>query len=108
MSEPFSVQVPAQRPSLQLAADAPASMQRRVRFVVLLQLAEHGYADLATTTAICPPTDERDLEAALEHLLQEGSIAGDTWRLEPLVTLAENGNLALTTLGRRRIDEDDV
>jgi hypothetical protein len=108
MSESFSVQVPNQRPSLQLDADAPASMQRRVRFVVLLQLAEHGSADLETTTAICPTTDQRDLEAALEHLLQEGSIAGDTWLLEPLVTLAASGNLALTALGRRRIDEDDV
>jgi hypothetical protein len=57
---------------------------------------------------ICPARDERGLEAALEYLVYEGSIAGDTWRLEPLVTLAESGHLALTATGRLRIEEDDV
>ena len=51
-------------------------MQRRVRFAVLLQLAERGSADRATTAAMVPGADKRDLTMALENLLDDGSIQG--------------------------------
>ena len=104
MSRPLGSQVPLQRDVLQF----PVPLQRRVQFVVLLQLAEHGHADVATTTAICAGADRRDLERALEYLLDEGSIEGPTWRLSTLVALAEAGRMTLTVLGRLRLDEDDV
>lgn len=82
------------------------ALQRRVQFVALLQLAEHGTADVATTAAICRGSDRRDLEVALEYLLEEGSIVGPTWRLSSMVALAEDGRMTLTVLGQRRLDED--
>ena len=104
MSRPFGSEVPLQRQALLL----PVPLQRRVQFVVLLQLAEHGSVDIATTSAICPGADRRDLEQALGYLLDEGAIEGPTWRLSPLVALAEDGRMSLTVLGRLRLDEDDV
>ena len=83
-------------------------MQRRVRFAVLLQLAEHGTADRATTAAMVPGADERDLTMALENLLDDGSIDGPTTRSDSLVALAEGGLLRLTALGMLRVDEDEV
>ena len=83
-------------------------MQRRVRFAVLRQLAEHGTADPAKTAAMVPGADERDLTMALENLLDEGSIEGPAARPEPLVQLAEGGWLKLTALGRLRVDEDNI
>ena len=83
-------------------------MQRHVRFAVLLQIAEHGRADRATTAAMVPGASEQDLTVALENLFDEGSIEGQTWRSESLVELAEGGWLKLTFLGRLRLDEDDV
>jgi hypothetical protein len=83
-------------------------MQRRVRFAVLLQLAEHGRADRATTAAMVPGADERDLTMALENLLDDGSVEGPAGRPESLVELAEAGWLRLTALGMLRVDEDDV
>ena len=80
----------------------------RVRFAVLLQLAEHGTADRVTTAAMVPGTDERDLVLALENLLDEGSIEGPAKRRESLVQLAEGGWLTLTALGMLRMDADDV
>jgi hypothetical protein len=82
-------------------------MQWRVRFAALLQFVEHGRADLATTAAICPGTDRWDLEVALASLLGQRSIE-EPIGLEKLLTLAEDGKLALTALGRLRLDEDDV
>ena len=82
-------------------------MQRRVQFAALLQFAEYGTADWATTAAICPGIDLWDLEVALASLLGQGSIEGRIG-LEKLVPLAEDGKLFLTALGRLRIDEDDV
>ena len=82
------------------------STQQRVQFAALLQLAEHGSADRETTAAICPGTDRRDLEVALENLLDEGSIEGPTWRMESLAALAQGGWLTLTVRGRLRLDED--
>jgi hypothetical protein len=55
-----------------------------------------------------PGADELDLKMALENLLDEGSIAGETWRAKSLVELAEGGWMTLTALGRLRLDEDDV
>ena len=83
-------------------------MRRRVPYAVLLQIAEHGTADTATTAAMVPGSDERDLLAALENLLDEGSIEGETWRGGSLVALAAEGFMSLTALGRLRLDEDDV
>ena len=83
-------------------------MQRRVRFAVLRQLAEHGTADPAKTAAMVPGADERDLTMALENLLDDGSIEGPTAHPEPLVKLAEAGWLTWTALGRQRIDGDKV
>lgn len=101
MSQPLAGQVPDQLP--------PAvPLQQRVQFVALLQLAEHGYADAATTAWICPGSDRRDLEWALWTLLDEGAIEGPTGRLSSLVALAEDGRMTLTPLGRRLLDEDDV
>jgi hypothetical protein len=84
------------------------AMQRRVRFAVLSQLAERGSADGATTAAMVPGADERDLTMALENLLDDGSIEGPAAGSEPLVKLAEAGWLKVTALGRRRIDQDEV
>ena len=56
---------------------------------------------------VCPGTDRWDFEVALGSLLDQGSIQGPTC-LETLVTLAEDGQLALTAVGRLRIDEDDI
>lgn len=83
-------------------------MQSRVRFAVLLQLAEHGRADCETTAAMVPGADARDVTLALENLLDEGSIEGETWRAASLLELAEGGWLTLTALGRLRLDEDGV
>jgi hypothetical protein len=79
-----------------------------VQFVALLQLAEHGTADLSTTVAICPGTDRRDLESALGYLLDERSIEGPSWRLSSLVALVEARQFTLTTGGRRRLDENEL
>jgi hypothetical protein len=81
-------------------------MQRHVRYAVLLQLAESGRIDLATTVAMVPGANEANLTTALEHLLDEGSIERQTWRAEPLVELAVSGWMRLTALGRLRLDED--
>jgi hypothetical protein len=81
-------------------------MQPRVRFAVLLQLAEKGSADRATTAAMVPGTDERDLTMALENLLDEGSIEDR----RPARVIARAGGerpAELTALGMR-VDEDDV
>jgi hypothetical protein len=86
----------------------PTTIQSRVQFAVLLQFGEHGAADPTTTTAICPGADQRDLEAALEYLLDEGTIEGPTWRLESLVALAEGGLLALTALGQQQLIGDEA
>jgi hypothetical protein len=83
-------------------------MQRHVRFAVLLQMAEHGSADRVTTAAMVPGAVEGDLTQALENLLDEGSIEGETWRADSLVELVEGGWLTLTALGRLRLDEDNV
>jgi molybdenum-dependent DNA-binding transcriptional regulator ModE len=83
-------------------------MQRHVRFAVLLQIAEHGRADRATTAAMVPGASEQDVTVALENLLDEGSIEEETGRTESLVELAEGGRMRLTVLGRLRLDEDDV
>lgn len=85
------------------------SLQRRVQFAILLQLAEYGTADRITTAAVCPRADERDFNVALENLLDEGSIEGALpQRGNSLVDLAAAGLLTLTVLGRLRLDEDDV
>jgi hypothetical protein len=99
--------------ALKLASDqfpslVPVSMQRRVQFAALLQFAESGAATAATTAAICPGTDHRDLESALGYLIDDGSLEGPSARLHSLVVLAEDGGLELTALGRLRLDEDDV
>ena len=41
----LSAQVPRQHPQMTMRPDVPGSMQRRVQYAVLLQLAEHGTAD---------------------------------------------------------------
>lgn len=81
-------------------------MQRRVQAAVLRQLAQRGTATRSATAAICPGTDRRDLEAALEYLIAEGSITGSTWRLASLAEIAEAGGLTLTAVGQGRIDSD--
>jgi hypothetical protein len=86
----------------------PVSFQRRVRFAVLLQFAEHGTADRATTAAMVPGTGARDLEVALENLIDEGSIDGPVSPRETLAEAAGSGWLTLTALGRLRLDEDDI
>jgi hypothetical protein len=83
-------------------------MQRRVRFAVLLQLAEHGSADAATTAAMVPGADERDLTMALENLLDDGSVEGPTASAQSLLELAQGGQLQLTALGVLGVDEDEV
>ena len=83
-------------------------MQPRLRFAVLLQLAEKGTADSATTATMVPGADERDLTMALENLLDEGSIEGPATGSGSLLELAESGQLRLTAVGRLRVDEDDV
>jgi hypothetical protein len=83
-------------------------MQPRVQFAVLLQLAEHGTADRATTVAMVPGSDERDLTTALENLLDDGSIEGPTTGSASLLELADNGQLRLTALGMLRLDEDGI
>jgi hypothetical protein len=82
------------------------ALQRRVQFAVLLQIADHGSADRVTTAAMVAGTDERDLTLALENLLDDGSIEGETWRSVSLVELAAGGGLTLTSLGRQQLDED--
>lgn len=86
----------------------PVSLQRRVQFVTLLQMVDHGTPNLATTVAICPGADRRDFEAALACLLDEASIEGPCPGLSSLVALAEAGSMRLTALGTQRLAEDDV
>lgn len=86
----------------------PPSVQRRVQFAVLLQLADSGVADPVVTSTMVPGTDEPDLAAALESLLDDGSIEGNIFRLTSLIEMAEGGHLTLTDVGRQRLDEDDV
>jgi len=94
--------------SEQTPSPIPVSMQRRVQFAALLQFAESGAATAATTAAICPGTDHRDLETALGYLIDDGSLAGPSARLHSLIVLAEDSGLELTALGRLRLDEDDI
>jgi hypothetical protein len=84
------------------------SVRRRVQFAILLQLADRGIATLPTTVVMVPGIDERDLDLALENLLDDGSIQGPTWRMESLAALAEGGRMTLTARGHQRLDEDDV
>jgi hypothetical protein len=86
----------------------PPSVPRQVQFAVLLQLAENGTADRVTTATMVPGTDARDLTTALESLLDDGSIQGNTYRLTSMIEMAEGGHLTLTDVGRQRLDEDDV
>jgi hypothetical protein len=79
-----------------------------MRFAVLLQLAEHGTADRVTTAGMVPGSDERDLTATLENLLDDGSIEGPTVGSASLLELAEGGRLRLTPLGMLRVDQDEV
>lgn len=81
-------------------------MTTPVQHAVLRQLAERGKADASTTKALVPGTDERDLQVALENLLDEGSIVGETGRAVSLVALAADGHLTLTAVGQRRLDEE--
>jgi hypothetical protein len=83
-------------------------MLRRVQFAVLLQFAEHRSADLATTAVMVPGSGGRDFRLALESLLDDGSLAAPSGRVESLVELAAGGWLRLTDRGRQRVDEDDV
>jgi hypothetical protein len=83
-------------------------MKRRVQFAVLLQIAEHHAADLATTVLMVPGTSGHDVMIALEDLLAEGSLRGPSGRVESLLELAGGGWLELTDRGRQRLDEDDV
>jgi hypothetical protein len=108
MSQPSSRPVPPQRRVVLLGngVTPPRSMQRRVQSAVLQQFAELGSASRSATAAICPGTDRRDLEAALEYLIAEGSIAGPTWRLDSLAEIAESGGLTLTAAGQVRIQQD--
>jgi hypothetical protein len=93
--------VPLQRPQ-------PVLVQARVQFAVLLQIAEHETATRRMTATICRGTDWRDFEAALENLLDEGSLCGPNWRLDTLFELAEGGWLSLTDRGRQRLFEADA
>jgi hypothetical protein len=86
----------------------PPSVQQRVQFAVLLQFAEYGMANRRTTATMVPGTDDRDMAVALENLIDDGSIAGPTWRLSTLVTMTEDGVMTLTERGRTRVDEDDI
>jgi hypothetical protein len=86
----------------------PSSVLRRVQFAVLLQFVSNGLANRGTTAAMVPGTDARDLAAALEHLVVDGSIEGPIWKLSSLLALTENGEMALTDRGQTRVDEDDV
>ena len=83
-------------------------MLQRVQFAVLLQFAEHGSANLATTAAVVPGSSGRDFRLALENLLDEGSLEAPSGRVESLAELAAGGWLRLTDRGRRRIAEDDI
>jgi hypothetical protein len=85
-----------------------SDMQRRVQFAVLLQLARSGTADRATTATVCPGSDEWDLKAALQNLVDEGSIEGPTWRMQSLIELTESGRMTMSAPGQQRLDEDDV
>lgn len=97
----------AEGPVRSSSAEKP-TMQRRVQFAVLLQLANSGSADRMTTATVCPGSDERDLNAAQQNLIDEGSIAGPTWRLQSLLELTEAGGMTLSAPGQQRLDEDDV
>jgi hypothetical protein len=84
------------------------SVQRRVQLSALLHFAEQATADRATHAAVCPGAERRDLEVALQSLLDDASIEGPTWRMESLAALTRGGWLRLTARGRQRLDENDV
>lgn len=86
----------------------PPGVQRRVQFAVLLQFAEFGVANRITTAMMVPGTDVRDMASALEYLVDDGSLAGPTWKLRTLMSLTEGGQMWLTERGQIRVDEDDV
>jgi hypothetical protein len=90
------------------SSSAKSDLQRGLQFAILIQLNQHGRIDLVGLEVTFPTSDRRDLLAALEYLLEEGSIEGWTQRLEPLTDLAAEGFLRLTDTGRQRLAEDDI
>ena len=90
-------------------ADQP-TMLRRLQFAALLELEGHGFVDLPTIRTMVPGADIRDLETALQALLDDGSLesTGTVLELGTKVRHAAVGGLALTDKGRQRIAEHDV
>ena len=85
-------------------------MLRRVQFAALLELDCYGFIDLPTIRTAVPAADIRDLEAALQALLDEGSVEPTkTFRaLDTAVRMAAVGGLGLTNRGRQRITDHEV
>jgi hypothetical protein len=80
--------------------------RERVQFVVLLQIAEQGCADVAALAAIVPGTDQGDLMEAVEDLLDHGLLQGRAEPLGVLDNLVAHGWLLMTSTGRRWLDAD--
>ena len=76
-------------------------MHQRVRFAVLLQLAEHGTADRATTAAMVPGADELDLKMALENLSRTRIDRGRDLASEVASGAGGRAVDTLTALGRQ-------
>ena len=103
MSQQSEGEVPLQREPLR-----GVSMPERVRFAVLLQILEHETANRRRTAAVCPGTDVAEFEAALAHLVGEGSLEGPTSRPDTLTELAAGGWLTVTERGLLRLYGDSA
>ena len=106
--QPSASPVPPQRPAVvRTNRLAPGqAWPERVQHVLLLLIAEHGYADQATLATILPDTDRRDLIEAVEALLEHGLLRAPPQPPDSLATLAAQGLLLITFTGRRWLDAD--
>jgi hypothetical protein len=86
----------------------PPSMQQRVQRVVLGQIAAHDEVDWHKVAAECPGADQRDLQAALENMLEAGWIEAPSHPPEMLLQMAAGGWLTLTERGRKRLHDENA
>lgn len=84
------------------------SMQQRIQLVVLGQIAAHDEVDWHKVAAECPGADERDLQAALQAMLDAGWIDAPSHPADMLLPMAAEGWLTLTERGLKRLRDDNA
>jgi hypothetical protein len=79
-------------------------MQQRVQLAILREVRDQRGVCWSTMAVICPYSDERDYERALELLYNDGAVDAPAERQE-LRVLAAAGYLTLTETGLQRLSD---